>query len=291
MDKYVIALLKCKGIGNVKILNYILKYNKNINDISNNLSDLINSDDLKLFDNYVNEAENEIINNRKNGINIISILNDNYPVKLLLIKDPVLYLYYKGNISLINNTSIAIIGSRNTNREDELLTREVAQKISSLGITIVSGLAIGIDTNAHIGSYNEKGKTIAVLPLGLNNIVPNINKNIADYILNNGGLIVSEYSFDVEPTKYTFVKRDRIQAAISDAVIVIKADEKSGTMNAVKTAQSSNKYVTQYNGNKNKLIFNVFDNNYEEILKIINIAKNQVYIINDKKLYEQESLF
>src|SRR5574344_2772336 len=98
MDKYVIALLKCKGIGNVKILNYILKYNKNINDISNNLSDLINSDDLKLFNNYVYEAENEIINNRKNGINIISVLNDNYPTKLLLIKDSILYLYYKVNI-------------------------------------------------------------------------------------------------------------------------------------------------------------------------------------------------
>lgn len=291
MDKYVIALLKCKGIGNVKILNYILKYNKNINDILNNLTDLINSDDLKSFNNYVYEAENEIINNRKNGINIISVLNDNYPTKLLLIKDPILYLYYKGNISLINNTSIAIIGSRKTSSEDELLTREVAKKISIQGITIVSGLAIGIDANAHIGSYNEVGKTIAVLPSGLNNIVPSTNKNIADKILNNGGLIVSEYSFNVAATKYTFVKRDRIQAAISDAVIVIKADEKSGTMNAVKTAQSSNKYVTQHSENKNKLISNVFENNFEAILKIINMAKNQIYIIHEKESYEQESLF
>ncbi|NLL44783.1 MAG: DNA-processing protein DprA [Mollicutes bacterium] len=291
MDKYVIALLKCKGIGNVKILNYILKYNKNINDILNNLTDLINSDDLKSFNNYVYEAENEIINNRKNGINIISVLNDNYPTKLLLIKDPILYLYYKGNISLINNTSIAIIGSRKTSSEDELLTREVAKKISIQGITIVSGLAIGIDANAHIGSYNEVGKTIAVLPSGLNNIVPSTNKNIADKILNNGGLIVSEYSFNVAATKYTFVKRDRIQAAISDAVIVIKADEKSGTMNAVKIAQSSNKYVTQHSENKNKLISNVFENNFEGILKIINMAKNQIYIIHEKESYEQESLF
>ena len=75
--------------------------------------------------------------------------------------------------------------------------------------------------------------------------------------MNYGGLLVSEYSIDTIPTKYTFVKRDRIQSALSDAIIVIKADEKSGTMNAVKIAQNSNKYVTQYITNNNKLIINM----------------------------------
>ena len=252
MDKYIIALLKCKGIGNVKLLNYILKYNKNITKIINHLNELITEDDISLFDNYLNEAEQEIIKNKNLGVNIISVLNDNYPNKLLMIKDPVLYLYYKGDISLIYNTSIAIIGSRNITAEDELITKEVAKKVSVQGITVVSGLALGTDANAHIGSYNEKGKTIAVLPSGLNIIIPISNKIIADNILKNGGLLLSEYSVDTIPTKYTFVKRDRIQSALSDAVIVIKADEKSGTMNAVKTAQSCNKYVSQYITNTNK---------------------------------------
>ena len=291
MDKYIIALLKCKGIGNVKLLNYILKYNKNITKIINHLNELITEDDISLFDNYLNEAEQEIIKNKNLGVNIISVLNDNYPNKLLMIKDPVLYLYYKGDISLIYNTSIAIIGSRNITAEDELITKEVAKKVSVQGITVVSGLALGTDANAHIGSYNEKGKTIAVLPSGLNIIIPISNKIIADNILKNGGLLLSEYSVDTIPTKYTFVKRDRIQSALSDAVIVIKADEKSGTMNAVKTAQSCNKYVSQYITNTNKLILNTFDNTVENINEIINKAKKQEYEIIKESSYEQESLF
>ena len=291
MDKYIIALLKCKGIGNVKLLNYILKYNKNITKIINHLNELITEDDISLFDNYLKEAEQEIIKNKNLGVNIISVLNGNYPNKLLMIKDPVLYLYYKGDISLIYNTSIAIIGSRNITAEDELITKEVAKKVSVQGITVVSGLALGTDANAHIGSYNEKGKTIAVLPSGLNIIIPISNKKIADNILKNGGLLLSEYSVDTIPTKYTFVKRDRIQSALSDAVIVIKADEKSGTMNAVKTAQSCNKYVSQYITNTNKLILNTFDNTVENINEIINKAKKQEYEIIKESSYEQESLF
>lgn len=291
MDKYIIALLKCKGIGNVKLLNYILKYNKNITNIINHLNELITEDDISLFDNYLNEAEQEIIKNKNLGVNIISVLNENYPNKLLMIKDPVLYLYYKGDISLIYNTSIAIIGSRNITAEDEIITKEVAKKVSVQGITVVSGLALGTDANAHIGSYNEKGKTIAVLPSGLNIIIPISNKKIADNILKNGGLLLSEYSVDTVPTKYTFVKRDRIQSALSDAVIVIKADEKSGTMNAVKTAQSCNKYVSQYITNTNKLILNTFDNTVEDINEIINKAKKQEYEIIKESSYEQESLF
>ena len=291
MDKYIIALLKCKGIGNVKLLNYILKYNKNITKIINHLNELITEDDISLFDNYLKEAEQEIIKNKNLGVNIISVLNDKYPNKLLMIKDPVLYLYYKGDISLIYNTSIAIIGSRNITAEDELITKEVAKKVSVQGITVVSGLALGTDANAHIGSYNEKGKTIAVLPSGLNIIIPISNKKIADNILKNGGLLLSEYSVDTIPTKYTFVKRDRIQSALSDAVIVIKADEKSGTMNAVKTAQSCNKYVSQYITNTNKLILNTFDNTVENINEIINKAKKQEYEIIKESSYEQESLF
>ena len=291
MDKYIIALLKCKGIGNVKLLNYILKYNKNITNIINHLNELITENDISLFDNYLNEAEQEIIKNQNLGVNIISVLNGNYPNKLLMIKDPVLYLYYKGDISLIYNTSIAIIGSRNITAEDEIITKEVAKKVSVQGITVVSGLALGTDANAHIGSYNEKGKTIAVLPSGLNIIIPISNKKIADNILKNGGLLLSEYSVDTVPTKYTFVKRDRIQSALSDAVIVIKADEKSGTMNAVKTAQSCNKYVAQYITNTNRLILNTFDNTVEDINEIINKAKKQEYEIIKESSFEQESLF
>ena len=291
MDKYIIALLKFKGIGSVKVLNYVLKYNKNVIDLQNHLEELVKQSDICLFENYLKEAEIEILKNRNNGINIISVLNNNYPDKLLEIKEPILYLYYKGDISLIYNNSVAIIGSRNIESFDEELTREISSKIASHGITVISGLAIGTDANAHIGSYNKKGKTIAILPSGLNIITPSNNKKIADNILNNGGLLVSEYSIDTIPNKYNFVKRDRIQAALCDVVIVIKADEKSGTMNAVKVAQSVNKYVTQYVTNNNKLILNSFNNTDEDIKKIISRVEKQEYKMNNDSLYKQESLF
>ena len=291
MDKYVIALLKFKGIGNVKVLKYILKYNKDINNILEHLNELIMDEDIYLFDNYVKDASKEILLNKSQGISIISILSDDYPNKLLMIKDPVLYLYYKGDISLIYNTSIAIIGSRNINKEDEVLTRDIAKNISSKGVTVVSGLALGTDANAHIGSYKEKGRTIAVLPIGLDNIVPNSNRVLADDIINNGGLLVSEYSVNTISSKYNFVKRDRIQSALSDAIIVIKAEENSGTMNAVKVALNCNKYVTQYTKNNNKIILNSFDNTIEDINDIIDKAKKQNYKIIKESSYEQKTLF
>ena len=291
MDKYVIALLKFKGIGNVKVLKYILKYNKDINNILEHLNELIMDEDIYLFDNYVKDASKEILLNKSQGISIINILSDDYPNKLLMIKDPVLYLYYKGDISLIYNTSIAIIGSRNINKEDEVLTRDIAKNISSKGVTVVSGLALGTDANAHIGSYKEKGRTIAVLPIGLDNIVPNSNRVLADDIINNGGLLVSEYSVNTISSKYNFVKRDRIQSALSDAIIVIKAEENSGTMNAVKVALNCNKYVTQYTKNNNKIILNSFDNTIEDINDIIDKAKKQNYKIIKESSYEQKTLF
>jgi DNA processing protein len=273
------------------VLNYVTEHNKNIDGILKDLDEFIGKDNKLLFDKYLVEAEKEILENKKNGIEIISVLNDNYPQKLLMIKEPVLYLYYKGDVSLMDNTSVAIIGSRNVTKNDEELTVKIAKEVSSRGVTVVSGLALGIDINAHIGSYNEKGKTIVVLPAGLKNIIPSSNEKIASNILNNGGLLVSEYSLDIKPNKYTFVKRDRIQAALSDAIIVIKADEKSGTMNAVKVAQSSNKYVTQYIANKNKLISNTFCDTNIDIENIIAKAKVQEYNYIKKDIYKQVSLF
>lgn len=291
MNEYILALLKCKNIGNVKVLNYILKNKKDINSIKKNLNDILSENDLDNFENYLEDAKNEIIKNKNNGINIISMFDNNYPRKLTDIKDPILYLYYKGNISLINNNSVAIIGSRKIDETDENITKEVSDKISKNGITVISGLAIGIDTYAHTASYNNLGKTIAVMPCGLNNIVPKANERLAEEIVNNGGLLISEYSYNVNATQYTFVKRDRIQAALADAVLVIKADEKSGTMHAVKEAQNENKYVSQYITNNNKYIYNTFDNTEENITSIIKRIKEKHEQEINQKNYEQESLF
>lgn len=290
MDKYILAFLKCKGVGNVKLLKYLRKCKFNIVNILNNKNEIIDSNDLLYFDNFVKKSEEEILNNLNKGIKIISIFNNKYPVKLYETKDPILYLYYQGNISLLFNTSIAVIGSRKIEDIDKKLTVRLAEYISKNNITVVSGLALGSDTYAHIGSCKEKGHTIAVLPSGLDIITPSSNKKLADEILNNNGLLISEYSVGTVPTKYTYVKRDRIQAALADAIMIVKASEKSGTMHAVKLAQELNKYVTQYKTNNNALIENTFETK-EDIIKVLEKAQKMKYDTKKNNIYEQKSLF
>lgn len=290
MEKYLFAFLKCKNVGNVKLLNHLKKYNYDIELVLKHKSEIITEEDINLFEQYVLISKKEIENNRQNGVNIISVLDKKYPVKLISIKDPILYLYYKGNIELIYNTSIAVIGSREITEEDEQLITRLAKYISCENITVVSGLALGSDTCAHLGSYDNSGHTIAVMPSGIDVITPSSNKKLANEIINNNGLMVSEYSIGTVPTKYTYVKRDRIQAALSDALVLVKASETSGTMHAVKIAQESNKYVAQYKDNNNKLIHNIFGDK-EDLNKIIEIAKNMKYEEVKNIVYEQESLF
>ena len=292
MSEYVLALLKCKGIGSKKLYNYFLKYNFREDQIKENIKEIVNDNDFLYFKLLLEESRNEILKNKEKKIEIITLFDTNYPKKLLLISDPILYLYYYGNIELLNKKSIAIIGSREITEEDKNITFELANKFSKEGITVVSGLALGTDTEAHKGTLNNSGSTIAVLPSGINIITPTSNRELAKNIINNSGLIVSEYTCDTPASKFTFVKRDRIQAALADAVLVVKANETSGTMNAVRVAQESEKYVTQLSTNINTLIKNQYKiNSDEDFNDLINIINNKVYNIVQPEHHEQESLF
>ena len=222
----------------------------------------------------------------------IKIESKLYPEQLRNIYNPPKKLYFLGkHKELLKQNGIAIVGSRKATEYGKKVAMKLSEELSKYGINIISGLALGIDTYAHTASYNNLGKTIAVMPCGLNNVVPKANERLAEEIVNNGGLLISEYSYNANATQYTFVKRDRIQAALTDAVLVIKADEKSGTMHAVKEAQNVNKYVSQYITNNNKYIYNTFDNTEENITSIIKRIKEKHEQEINKKNYEQESLF
>ena len=109
----------------------------------------------------------------------ISIKDPIYPESLKKIKNPPELLYAVGEINLLNSKSIAIIGSRKASDEGKQIAQKFATELSCVGLTIISGLAKGIDSQAHIGAYNKKGKTIAVLPSGFNNIFPEIELSVA----------------------------------------------------------------------------------------------------------------
>ena len=135
----------------------------------------------------------------------------------------------EGNISLLNNNIISIIGSRKCTENGKALSYKFSYELSQYGITIASGLAVGIDTFAHLGSFNQKGKTIAVLGCGFNHIFPKENMNLYKKILDNDGLIVSEYPPDTKHQPKYFLERNRIVSGLSLGILVVEAQYRSGT--------------------------------------------------------------
>ena len=157
-------------------------------------------------------------------------INDKlYPITLRNIPDAPTNLYLEGNIELLNSFSIAIIGSRAASENGKSLAKKFSYELSNIGITIISGLARGIDTAAHTNSYNQAGKTIAILGCGFNKIFPPENSVLLKKIVENDGLIVSEYSPDISVSSDRLRDRNRIISGLSLGVLVIEAKQKSGT--------------------------------------------------------------
>ncbi len=139
-------------------------------------------------------------------------------------------LYYKGNVNLINSRCISIVGTRKPDSYGRQVTEEFATALAKKGITIVSGLAAGVDSIAHESTLKCGGKTIAVLGGGFNHIYPAFNKNLAAEIVAKDGLLISEYQPQIIPSAFHFPIRNRIIAGLSDAVLITQAGVKSGSM-------------------------------------------------------------
>lgn len=146
----------------------------------------------------------------------INIKDETYPNKLKEIKSTPKKLYMRGNYSLLNKTAIAIVGSRECTSYGFKMAYEFAKELSKKDICIISGLAEGIDTASHLGGMHQIGNTIAVLGAGLNNIFPEENKLLAESIINNNGLIITEYGLYGEVNSQNFPKRNRIMSALAE---------------------------------------------------------------------------
>ena len=173
-----------------------------------------------------------------------------YPERLRNIDDPPKELYCLGNIELLNyKSNIAMIGSRNCSSYGERAAKDFAYNLAKEDICIVSGLAKGIDSFSHIGALNAKGKTIAVLGSGLDNIYPKENIKLVEEIIKNKGLVISEYPLGTKPLKYHFPARNRIISGLSDSVLVVEARKNSGTNITVDFALEQGKDVFVIPGN------------------------------------------
>lgn len=189
---------------------------------------------------------------KENNIKIININEREYPQTLKEIYDPPISLYVKGNIEKLNNKNIGIVGCRECTTYGKKSAEYFAYNLSKQNINIVSGLAKGIDSYAHLGSLNT-GNTIAVLGNGLDMIYPKENLELANEIVKRGGTIISEYPCGTKPDKMKFPARNRIISGISKSVIVVEAKEKSGTLLTVDFALEQGRDVYVVPGNINSI--------------------------------------
>ena len=173
----------------------------------------------------------------------ITINDKKYPKSLLKIDNPPKQLYVEGNIELLNKNCIAIIGSRNCSENGKKLAQKFAIELSNQGIIIISGMAKGIDSEAHKGTLRAKGKTIAVLGCGINELYPKQNKMLAKQILKIGGCIISEYPSGTKPNKVNFPQRNRIISGLAEAVVVVEAGERSGAIITANLALEQGKEI------------------------------------------------
>lgn len=178
----------------------------------------------------------------KSDFEIIKITDKSYPNALKHIHKPPQKLYVKGSAEILNNFSIAVVGTRKMSEYGKVQTEIITEFLAKNGITIISGFAKGIDITAHITAIKNNAPTIAVLGGGFNNIYPPAHKNYIDEILKNGA-IISEYPPDEQPLKAYFPQRNRIIAGLSEATIVIEAPEKSGAIITAHLALNCGKEV------------------------------------------------
>lgn len=160
---------------------------------------------------------------------IIQTEDSQYPEMLKDIKNKPQTLYALGDLKLLNQPAVAVVGSRNMSEYGKKITKQIVKDLTNAGVCIVSGMATGIDTVAHTTCLENGGKTIAVLGSGLNRIFPPENKELFNRIVENGGLVITEYPENQIAQKQFFAIRNRIISGLSLATLVIEATYRSGT--------------------------------------------------------------
>ena len=177
----------------------------------------------------------------RKGYRIVTLTDSNYPRLLRQIPDPPPFLYVNGRLES-SPEKIAVVGSRNATGYGLTTTKNLCADLASLGITIVSGMARGIDTAAHEGALAAKGKTIAVLGSGLERIYPTENKHLFRRISETGA-VVSEFPLLTKPEAHNFPMRNRIISGMSLGTVVVEATKKSGSLITARLAAEQNREV------------------------------------------------
>jgi len=188
---------------------------------------------------------------REFGVNVITAESPFYPKQLREIHAPPIVLYVWGELSERDQHAIAVIGSRRTTHYGLESAKKLSYQLAYAGLTIISGLARGIDTAAHQGALAAKGRTVAVIGSGLSKLYPPENAALAEKIRSGHGAIVSEFSMAIEPDRQTFPMRNRIISGWSQGLLVVEAGANSGALISVAQALEQGRNVYAVPGHIN----------------------------------------
>ena len=246
--KYWIALKSIPGVGNITFLALMDKFGSISDIFTAPLSELraipgISQNTATAIAGFKNwdkvKEELELLD--KNKINVITCQDKLYPVKLLNIYDRPPLIYVRGNLKN-EDINIAIVGSRMASTYGKYTTEKISRELALKGLTIVSGMARGIDSTAHRGAITAHGRTIAVLGSGLDVIYPPENKKLFDDIIQNGA-VISEFPPGTPPLSANFPTRNRIISGMSYGVVIVEAGEKSGSLITARLALEQGREV------------------------------------------------
>lgn len=268
-SEFVLALSQVRKWGPTKVADYVARHGYDLEECLNFLEIELEPCDLSMFKHNLITVKTDLEANEVKHIKSISLFDERFPRKLCESKEPVVHLYYVGDISLLSSKCITIIGTRNPDDSFAEKGYGVAKYFASRGYTIVSGLALGCDAIGHKAALDSKGKTIAILPSSLDKVVPTQHRELAREIARNGGLIISEYSVTSTMNKFNYPQRDRIQSLLSPVSIVIQSTDDGGTMIAVKKSLKDGKRVFALKGNQLTVINDYVNPDSEDELRQI----------------------
>lgn len=189
------------------------------------------------------EAEREILFAEKHGVEILTVHSNGYPKLLREIHDHPIILFQQGEIQLNEYPSIAIVGTRKPSQNGERITQSFAEAFGSAGFNVISGMAYGIDAQAHSAALKVGGLTTGVLGHGLGQIYPREHHDLGRRILEAGGGLVTEFSSCVGPDAFNFPARNHIISGLAHATLVVEAQEKGGALITAKMAFDQDRFV------------------------------------------------
>lgn len=215
------------------------------------LRNIVSEVKIKVIMSKIYTIEDDIIKMDKIGVDYIVYSDEGFPAKLRNIPDPPYLIYYMGNIELLKKFSIAVIGSRKPTSYGIFAANKFAKELSGRGIVIISGFALGIDSESHRTVVAQGGETIGVLGTSFDNMYPRSNSKLAKEMIAKRNLLITEYPLEKDTKPYHFVKRNRLICGLSQGLLVVEAGIKSGTLTTVDFALDQGKNIFAIPGNIN----------------------------------------